>query len=114
MPQPPALDPMLSLTTAARLAYKAAMNREAGEQTLNTVARMIASRFSVFASADRESHANPARIMPDEVFEGDFQRGGDTLNFKDGRPRLTNLCMRRADLEKAIAEIRALYDKPAS
>ena len=82
MPQPPALDPMLSLTTAARLAYKAAMNREAGEQTLNTVARMIASRFSVFASADRESHANPARIMPDEVFEGDFQRGGDTLNFK--------------------------------
>ena len=57
--------------------------------------------------------AYPGRIMPDEVLEGDFQGGGDTLNFKDGRPPLRNVCMRRVDLDKAIGDIRTLYNKPA-
>src|ERR1044071_1664491 len=103
---------MLSLAIAAKLAYRAAMSREAAEPVLNTVARMIAARIPVFASTDGHSYANPARIMPDEVVEGHFHDGGATLDFKDGRPSLTNLCMRRVDLDRAIAEVRALYNKP--
>lgn len=87
------------------------MSREASEAVLNTVARMIAARITVFTSADGHSYVNPARIMPDEVAEGRFHDGGATLGFKDGRPSLANLCMRRADLDRAIAEVRALYNK---
>jgi len=108
--EPPVLQPMLSLAVAARLAYRAAMNREATESVLNTVARMIAARITVFASTEGHSYANPARIMPDEVVEGRFHDGGTTLDFKDGRPSLTNLCMKRVDLDRAIAEVRALYN----
>jgi hypothetical protein len=100
---------MLSLAEAAKLAYRAATKREnPTEQPLNNVARIIAARIRIFACEPGDC-ANPAMVMPDEVFEGEFEGGGMTLNFKDARPSLTNLCMLHKDLGEAIAEVRAAY-----
>lgn len=108
--KPPALQPMLSLASAAQLAYQAVTKREdPDEGTLNNVARVIAIGMKVFVCEPGKSCSEPDLLMYDEIAQGDFEGGGVTLTFSDGRPSLANLCMRHADLRRAIAEIRAVY-----
>jgi hypothetical protein len=110
--EPPAPQPMLSLATAVQLAYRAAKKREdPDEETLNAVARLIAMRIKVFACEPGKCCSEPDLLMHDEIFQGEFEGGGVTLTFHDGRPGLENLCMRHADLGWAIAETRAVYGR---
>ena len=112
--EPPALQPMLSLAIAAKLDLQGRHEprgrrtdaEHGGANDRTSASKSLHPRMAT-------STLIPASIMPDEVLEGDFQGGGDTLNFKDGRPPLRNVCMRRVDLDKAIGDIRTLYNKPA-
>lgn len=108
----PALQRMLSLASAAQLAYQAATKRQdPGEETLNNVARVIAMGMNVFVCEPGKNCSQPHVLMYDEIVQGDFEGGGVTLTFNDGRPSLANLCMRHADLRRAIAETRAVYGR---
>jgi hypothetical protein len=108
--EPPVLQPMLSLASAAQLVYQAATKLEdPDEQTLNNVARVIAMGMKVFVCEPGKNCSEPDLLMYDEIVQGDFEGGGVTLTFNDGRPSLANLCMRHADLLWAIAETRAVY-----
>jgi hypothetical protein len=109
--EPPALQPLIPLAKAAQLAYAAAaQGAEAAEDKLNNVARAIATRFGVFECGPGKSCGpTPNLLMPDEIIEGDFGGGGLTLSFRDGRPNLRNLCIRTADLGRAIAEVSHLF-----
>lgn len=101
---------MLSLATGAQLAYSAATkNKDPDEETLNNVARLIATRIKVFVCEPGKCCSEPDLLTHDEVFQGEFEGGGVTLTYNDDRPSLTNLCMRHADLGHAIAEIRGAY-----
>ena len=108
--EPPALQPMLSLAAAAQLAYWAATKRENPDgDALNSVARIIAMHVKVFACASGKGCANPALLMLDELHDADFEGGGTTLTFRDGRPPITNVCLHHADLGQAFAEVSAVY-----
>jgi hypothetical protein len=115
MPTDPRQGSLLSLPTAARLVYQAAIGKRdaPSEDTLNNIARMIAARTRVFACVSGEEPDMPAMLMPDEVFEGHFEAAGERLTFNDGRPTLTNLCLRHSELGKVIAEITVLYKSSA-
>jgi len=103
----PALTPLMSLSAAAAVVYKAATKRDLpSEEALNITARMIAARTRVLTA--EEGH-EPAMLMPSEIFEGKFQEGGDCLVFPDGRQPLPNLRILTSALAGLIADISALY-----
>src|SRR5262245_41516923 len=111
--EPAALLPMVSLAVAAQLAYRVATDgKQASEETLNKVAQHIATHVKVFACGPRPG-ADPALVMPDEISYGIFEAGGSTLRFSDGRPGMSNLCIRTEDLGQAMLEVRACF-KPDS
>lgn len=104
---------LVSLAKAAKLVYQTATGKaDPSEESLNSIARMIAARARVFASGARDSDT-PALVMPDEVFEGQFEGGGEAITFRDGRPTLTGLCLRRSEVGRVMAEISALYKSSA-
>ena len=104
----------ISLAAAAKLAFKATTTGwEGDEQTLNHVARIIAWRVELFHCEAGDTLDQAKRVPPDQLAHGTFERGGSVLAFNDGRPSLTKLCIRTADLSTAILEVRASF-KPGS
>ena len=96
--EPPALQPLVSLATALRLAYRTATKRDhADEATLDRVARIVAAHVKLFVCAPGCAYANPALVMPGEIEEGYFKGGGAALAFRDDRPSLTNAAKANAD-----------------
>lgn len=108
--EPDALRPFLSLSMAARIVHAATGKQGLpDEDTLNDLARAIAVRTRVFARyGDAE---DVALVMPSEVAEGDFEGGGTTLTFSDGRPPLDGLSILHADLWKIVDEMRGVAHK---
>lgn len=103
--EPDALRPFLSLAMAARIFYAARKKQgpPPSEEQLNNLSRMIAGRTRLFARyGDGDDYA---LVMPSEVAEGDFEGGGTTLTFPDGRPVLTHLAILHADLAKVIEDV---------
>ena len=104
-PTPP-LQPMISLAIVAKLSYLSAIGGEqADENTLNHVARVIASSTDIFDCRPVQSGAAPTLTTPDEIRSGRFAGGGSTLNFDDGRASRTNLCIRVVDVSRVIVEV---------
>jgi len=105
--------PMISLAIVAKLAYLSATGGEQlDEEVLNNVARAIADSVDVFDCRPIESGAKPTLVTSDEVRSGDFGGGGVTLNFNDGRPSRTNLCVRVLDVSRVIVEMNHLFKPP--
>ncbi|HEV8105991.1 MAG TPA: hypothetical protein VGP97_00615 [Burkholderiales bacterium] len=111
--QTPPLQPMISLAIVAKLAYLSAIGAEqADENTLNHVARVIASSTDIFDCRPVQSGAKPTLLTPDEIRSGRFGGGGLTLNFNDAWPSRTNLCIRVVDVGRVIVEINGVFRPP--
>ena len=105
--EPPALQHLFSLRAAAALAYTSATGQYTSSvDTLNKVARIIGAVVPVFA---RLNDGDPARVLPLELAEGEFQRGGDALRFPDGRQTITGLLILHRQLGAAISHVRDAY-----
>jgi hypothetical protein len=107
--EPPALQPMLSLPLAANLVYAGATGQRTNDlDTLNNVARLIASRARIFSREQGQTDM----LMPDELLEGHFEEGGALLRFKDQRRApIRELAILTADLGALVEEIRQLYGR---
>ena len=105
----PALAPLLPLAIAAEVAYARATGKHTKDlDSLNNVARLIASRTRVFSVESGE----PAMLMPDEVMEGRFEQGGAVLRFTaPRRPPIGELVILLVDLGQAVEDVERLYGR---
>src|ERR1051326_4904904 len=86
--------PMIALAIVAKLAYQAVTcSEQADEEILNNVAAAIAGWVDVFDCRPVQSGGEPILLASHEVRSGSFGGGGMTLDFNDGRPRKSNLCI---------------------
>jgi len=100
----------LPLAEAAAHAYgslvpegERAVDRPRREAHLNYLAGELASILPVFAAHDG---AEPQILPPERVIHGRFTQSGRLLSL-DGRVEpVSGLCVRRADLEAAIEQLR--------
>ena len=107
--EPPALQPFLPLRSAAALAYTAATGKyTSSADTLNKIARIIAALTPIFTrSRDQEAD----RVLPLEVSEGNFERGGEELRFPDDRAPLKGLAILHRELPNVVHQVRLVYGK---
>lgn len=104
------LQPMIALAIVAKLSYLSAIGGEQADQnTLNHVARVIASSTDIFDCRPVQSGAEPTLLTPDEIRSGHFHGGGSTLDFDDARPSRTNLCIRVVDVSRVIVEVNGVF-----
>src|ERR1043165_8398557 len=99
-------EPMIALAIVAKLAYQAVTGSEqADEEILNNVAAAIAGWVDVFDCRPVQSGGEPILLASHEVRSGSFGGGGGTLDFNDGRPSKSNLCIGVNDVSRFIAKI---------
>jgi hypothetical protein len=100
------LAPLITLRAAAAKAYIAATRKTTTDtRKLNDLARIVADRVPVFTRGT----VKPARVLPDEIKKGRFEKGGAQLCFLDGRPPITHLSILQSQLPIAIAAVRNVY-----
>src|ERR1041385_6626418 len=105
--------PMIALAIVANLAYQAVTGSEqADEEILNNVAAAIAGWGDVFYCRPVQSWGEPILFASHEVCSGSFGGGGMTLDFNDGRPSKSNLCIGVNDVSRVIVEIGHRFKPP--
>jgi hypothetical protein len=105
--------PMIALAIVAKLAYQAVTGSEqADEEILNNVAAAIAGWVDVFDCRPVQSGGEPILLASHEVRSGSFGGGGMTLDFNDGRPSKSNLCIGANDVSRVIVEIGHRFKPP--
>jgi hypothetical protein len=102
------LQVLLPLDSAARLIYARATGHHTSEiDTLNNVARLIATRTRVF-SMNADQTARP--VSTQDLASGCFVDGGESLDYTDPkRPRIKSLAIRRVDLWDVEDDVRKVY-----
>jgi hypothetical protein len=101
--------PLMSLPAAAVIVHEGATGRTTRDlQTLNNIARLIASRAKIFTCES----GNPALLMPDELMEGHFDEGGAALRLTHPtRTIIRELVIQTQDVARLVKEIRAVYER---
>ena len=104
------LQVLLPLDSAARQIYARATGQHTSDtETLNNVARLIATRTRVF-SLNADQTAKPVAV--ESLADGYFVDGGGSLRFKDPqRPAVRSLAIRHVDLWDAEDEVRKVYGR---
>lgn len=102
------LQVLLPLDSAARLIYARVTGRHTSDdETLNNVARLIATRICVYSMKADET---AKLVSADSLASGHFADGGASLRFKDPkRPPVKSLAIRRVDLWDVEDEVRQVY-----
>lgn len=99
----------ISLTAASALIYHAATDAITDDAaTLNSLARIIATRTHVVARAADEQFIP---VRPKAIFEGRFEEGGKCLCFPDDRPTLRNLAIAESEIARLTVELRPLISR---
>ena len=100
----------IALADAAMQAYRGliAEHERAHEQArldahLSYLAAELASILPVFSRIDG---AAPEILPPQHVLHGKFTQGGRLLSLEGSREPVSGLCLRRADLDAAIEQLR--------
>src|ERR1051326_1543627 len=105
--------PMIALAIVAKLAYQAVTGTEqADEEILNNVTAAIAGWVDDFACRPGQSGSEPILLASHEVRSGSFGGGGMTLDFNDGRPSKSNLCIGVNDVSRVLVEIVHRFKPP--
>jgi hypothetical protein len=99
----------ISLAEAAGIAYGAATGKTADDQTLDTIARAMASHVRLFAH--QQDPPDYVLVFPLELDEGVIEEGAKALRFRDGRRPLESLCIFRSDLPKFVIHFELHYKK---
>jgi hypothetical protein len=107
-----AMPALLPLATAARYAYARATGSHARDmETLNNVARLIATRTRIF-TVDTDETARP--VSAAIIAKGEFEDGGGSLRIRNcARAPIGMLAIRRDELANVMDEIRKVYGPTA-
>lgn len=106
---------LIPLCDAARLAAETlvpVLQAEAAAESkrLNVVALALSTQMEVFTAA---LYGRVRKMRVDELLDGEFAAGGRLFKFRDGRPPLARLSVRREELHRAITSLAAVRSSPA-
>jgi hypothetical protein len=100
---------MMPLFAAAAAAYEQVFGTRRTQgvtpsvDELDLVALVLSSRLPIYGASARGGE--PARIPVSELMRGMFWGGGMRFEHGDGRADMIHLMVRKADLERVLAEL---------
>src|SRR5687768_16802980 len=107
MPQPQALiGELVSMPVAAALAYirLTGKNEKLSEAQMEAMAAELARLITVYSVSEKRDSVRA--LGPDDTQGGRFRHAGKTVEFADGRDKITGLAVTRTSLDAAIEALK--------